>query len=192
MISVFGNFSLWLMTFFALLQLQLINFGKKNNQSVLKFNNIAVNGLLLCSLISFFSLTYSYVISDFSLVNVYENSHTTKPLIYKISGVWGNHEGSMLLWIFVLTIFNYLIFKLYNEKNFEFISKTLQTQAFIIFGFILFTILTSNPFEELIPVPKEGMGLNPILQDPILAIHPPTLYLGYVGFSLVFSLAIAS
>ena len=118
MISAFGNASLWLMTFFSLLQ--LINFGKKNNQSVLKFNNIAVNGLLLCSLISFFSLMYGYVISDFSLVNVYENSHTTKPLIYKISGVWGNHEGSMLLWIFVLTIFNYLIFKLYNEKNFEY------------------------------------------------------------------------
>ena len=94
---------------------------------------------------------YLHVVSDFTVLNVFQNSHTTKPLLYKIAGVWGNHEGSMLLWILVLTIFNYFIFKLLDKKNLFFISKTLETQAFITTGFILFTILTSNPFERMIP-----------------------------------------
>ena len=135
---------------------------------------------------------YVHIVSDFSVLNVFQNSHTTKPLLYKISGVWGNHEGSMLLWILVLTIFNYFIFKLYNKKNSTFISKTLETQAFITTGFILFTILTSNPFERMIPTQENGLGFNPILQDPALAIHPPLLYIGYVGFSAAFSISIAT
>ena len=180
MISSLGNFTLLLSLCFSILQIAI--FGKKSNYSLLKFNKIIVNGLLLCSLISFFSLMYSYIVSDFSLLNVFQNSHTTKPLLYKISGVWGNHEGSMLLWILVLTIFNYFIFKLYNKKNSKFISKTLETQALIITGFILFTIFTSNPFEKMIPVQANGLGFNPILQDPALVIHPPLLYIGYVGF----------
>ena len=136
--------------------------------------------MLFSSLISFFLLMYVHIVSDFSVLNVFQNSHTTKPLLYKISGVWGNHEGSMLLWILVLTIFNYFIFKLYNKKNFTFISKTLQIQAFITIGFILFTVLTSNPFEKIITTQTDGLGFNPILQDPALAIHPPLLYIGYV------------
>ena len=135
---------------------------------------------------------YSYLVSDFSVSNVFQNSHTTKPLIYKISAVWGNHEGSMLLWIIVLAIFNYFIFKLHNKTNYFFISKTLETQAFIIIGFLLFTLLTSNPFERLFPVPTNGLGFNPILQDPALAIHPPLLYIGYVGFSAAFSFSIST
>jgi cytochrome c-type biogenesis protein CcmF len=135
---------------------------------------------------------YSYVVSDFSVMNVFQNSHTTKPLIYKVSAVWGNHEGSMLLWMLVLTIFNYFIFKLYNQTNSIFISKTLETQAFIIIGFLLFTLFTSNPFERILPAQPNGLGFNPILQDPALAIHPPLLYIGYVGFSAAFSLSIAT
>jgi len=135
---------------------------------------------------------YVHIVSDFSVLNVFQNSHTTKPLLYKISGVWGNHEGSMLLWILVLTVFNYFIFKLYNKKNFTFIAKALETQAFITIGFILFTILTSNPFERIIPAQDDGLGFNPILQDPALAIHPPLLYIGYVGFSAAFSISIAT
>jgi len=131
-------------------------------------------------------------VSDFSVLNVFENSHTTKPFLYKVSGVWGNHEGSMLLWIIVLTIFNYFIYKLYNNKNLVFISKTLSVQSFIILGFIIFTILTSNPFEKIFPVPANGLGFNPILQDPALAIHPPLLYIGYVGLSAAFSLSVAT
>ena len=182
-----GNLSLWLSLFFAISQFFV---SKKNKKS--KFITISVIGLLISSLISFFLLMYSHVVSDFSVLNVFQNSHTTKPLLYKVSGTWGNHEGSMLLWILVLTIFNYFIFKLYNEKNSIFISKTLETQAFITAGFILFTALTSNPFEIISPTQADGLGFNPILQDPALAIHPPLLYIGYVGFSAAFSISIAT
>jgi len=137
-------------------------------------------------------LIYSHIISDFSVLNVYQNSHTTKPMLYKISGVWGNHEGSMLLWIIVLTFFNYFIFKLLNKKNLIFVLKTLKIQALISIGFILFTILTSNPFERINPTQENGLGFNPILQDPALAIHPPFLYIGYVGLSAAFSMSIAT
>ena len=182
-----GNLTLWLSLLFAISQFFI---SKKNKKS--KLMTISVIGLLISSLTSFFLLMYSHVISDFSVLNVFQNSHTTKPLLYKVSGVWGNHEGSMLLWILVLTIFNYLIYKLYNEKNSIFISKTLETQAFITIGFILFTILTSNPFEIMSPTQADGLGFNPILQDPALAIHPPLLYMGYVGFSAAFSISIAT
>ena len=190
MIPNLGNFSLWLAFCFAVLQF-VVSY-QKNNKSTLYFNRIAVNGLLLCAFLSFLSLMYSYLVSDFSVVNVFHNSHTTKPLLYKISAVWGNHEGSMLLWILVLAIFNYFIFKLYNKTNSIFISKTLETQAFVTIGFLLFTLLTSNPFERIIPVPTNGLGFNPILQDPALAIHPPLLYIGYVGFSAAFSFSISA
>ena len=190
MVPYFGHFTLWLSLCFAVLQ--FINSIKKNNSSIFKLNKIAANGIILCASISFFSLMYSYVISDFSVSNVFLNSHTSKPLIYKISAVWGNHEGSMLLWILVLAIFNYFIFKLYNRDNSVFISKTLETQALIIIGFLLFILFTSNPFERMIPVHADGKGFNPVLQDPALAIHPPLLYIGYVGFSAVFSFSIAT
>ena len=181
-----GNLALWLSLLFSVLQ--FYNVRKKNN---LKFISISVNGLLISSLLSFFLLMYLHITSDFSVLNVFQNSHTTKPLFYKITAVWGNHEGSMLLWILVLTIFNYFIFKFYNKKNYVFISKTLEIQAFITMGFIIFTISTSNPFERIIPQQSNGLGFNPILQDPALAIHPPLLYIGYVGFSAAFSISIA-
>jgi len=190
MVPSLGNFALWLSLCFAILQFIISH--KKISHFRSKLNSVAVNGLLLCVLISFFSLMYSYVVSDFSVMNVFQNSHTTKPLMYKVSAVWGNHEGSMLLWMLVLTIFNYFIFKLYNQINSTFISKALETQAFIIIGFLLFTLLTSNPFERILPAQPNGLGFNPILQDPALAIHPPLLYIGYVGFSAAFSLSIAT
>mgnify|MGYP000282961147 FL=1 len=190
MIPNLGNFSLWLAFSFAVLQF-VVSY-QKNNKSTLYFNKIAVSGLLFFTFLSFLSLMYCYVVSDFSVANVYQNSHTTKPLIYKIAAVWGNHEGSMLLWILVLAIFNYFIFKLYNKTNSIFISKTLETQAFVTIGFLLFTLLTSNPFERITPVPMNGLGFNPILQDPALAIHPPLLYIGYVGFSAAFSFSVSA
>ena len=190
MVPSLGNFTLWLSLCFAILQF-IISY-KKISHFRSKLNSVAVNGLLFCALISFFSLMYSYVVSDFSVMNVFQNSHTTKPLMYKVSAVWGNHEGSMLLWMLVLTIFNYFIFKLYNQINSTFISKALETQAFIIIGFLLFTLFTSNPFERILPAQPNGLGFNPILQDPALAIHPPLLYIGYVGFSAAFSLSIAT
>jgi len=190
MISSLGNFVLWLSLVFAILQIIISN--KKINISKTKINFITVKGLLICSVLSFLILIYLHVVSDFSVLNVFQNSHSTKPLFYKISGVWGNHEGSMLLWILVLAVFNYFIYRLNNNENYFFISKALETQAFIITGFILFTVLTSNPFVKMIAVQKNGLGFNPILQDPALAIHPPLLYIGYVGFSAAFSISIAT
>jgi cytochrome c-type biogenesis protein CcmF len=187
MTSFLGNLTLWLTLVFACSQYFFCHKFIK-----LKFIRISVKGLLIFSLLSFFLLMYAYIISDFSITNVFQNSHTTKPLIYKISGVWGNHEGSMLLWILILTIFNYFIFKFYTKQNSNLILKTLEVQSFITLGFILFTIFTSNPFEKMFPVELNGMGFNPILQDPALAIHPPLLYIGYVGFSAAFSLGVAT
>ena len=187
MVPSLGNFSLWLSLFFAFFQ-----FFVTQKNSKLKFITIATIGLLVSSIISFFSLMYAHIVSDFSVLNVFQNSHTTKPMLYKISGMWGNHEGSMLLWILVLTIFNYFIFKFYKKNNSKFVSKILETQAFIAIGFILFTIITSNPFERIIPTQENGLGFNPILQDPALAIHPPLLYIGYVGLSAAFSTGVAT
>ena len=181
-----GYLALWLSLLFSVSQFLI---SRKNKES--KYIATCVIGLLISSLASFLLLVFLHVTSDFSVLNVFQNSHTTKPLLYKISGVWGNHEGSMLLWILVLTIFNYFIFKLYNNKNSIFITKTLETQSFITIGFILFTIITSNPFERIVPVQANGLGFNPILQDPALAIHPPLLYIGYVGFSAAFSMSVA-
>ena len=174
MAPTLGNITLWLSLCFAILQ--FFTSFKKNNNSLLLFYKILVVGILLSILFSFFSLMYSHIISDFSVLNVFQNSHTTKPLLYKISGVWGNHEGSMLLWMLVLSATNYWIYKLYNKTNYIFISNALQIQALIIIGFLLFVLITSNPFERITLDQPDGLGFNPILQDPALAIHPPLLY----------------
>ncbi len=142
--------------------------------------------------ISFISLIYSFIISDFSNETVYNNSHTTKPLFYKITGTWGNHEGSLLLWLLVLSgVLLGFIFKSRNEPTNYRLLTTLLHQIIVI-GFFVFVLKTSNPFNEIFPVQQEGLGLNPILQDPALGIHPPILYLGYVGTSIIFSAALAS
>ncbi len=142
--------------------------------------------------IGFFILLYSFFISDFSNATVYNNSHSTKPLFYKITGLWGNHEGSLLLWLLVLTSF--ILFFFFNSKN-EIKNFRLYTVIFhqiIVIGFFIFVLKTSNPFDTLFPIPSEGLGLNPILQDPALAIHPPVLYVGYVGTSIIFASALAA
>jgi cytochrome c-type biogenesis protein CcmF len=142
-------------------------------------------------LISFISLIISFVNSDFSNETVFNNSHTTKPLFYKISGTWGNHEGSLLLWLLVLTSFLFIFLISSNAQPKKYRILTLFFQQIIIIGFFLFVLITSNPFNYLFPSPNEGLGLNPILQDPALAIHPPILYLGYVGSSIIFSSSLA-
>ena len=143
-------------------------------------------------LLSFICLIISFINSDFSNEIVYNNSHTTKPLLYKISGTWGNHEGSFLLCLLILVffIFIFLITSRKEPKKYRII--TLLFQEIIIIGFFLFLLITSNPFNHLFPIPKEGLGLNPILQDPILVIHPPILYLGYIGSSIILSSSIAA
>ena len=140
--------------------------------------------------VAFSILTVLHVTSDFSVRNVAENSHSAKPFIYKISGVWGNHEGSMLLWILILAGFGAGLGLRQREFS-ALTTRTLAIQAWIAAAFLAFVIFTSNPFTRLTPVPADGFDLNPLLQDPGLAIHPPFLYLGYVGFSIVFSFAIA-
>ena len=147
---------------------------------------------LFMVVLSFFCLIYSFIISDFSNETVYNNSHTTKPIFYKISGTWGNHEGSLLLWLFVLTLFLFLFIISSKKQPIKYRLLTIFFQQIIIIGFFLFLLLTSNPFEFLFPVPNQGLGLNPILQDPALAIHPPILYLGYVGSSIIFSASLSA
>ncbi len=142
--------------------------------------------------ISFVALTVAYVGSDFSVINVFENSHSLKPLMYKISGVWGNHEGSMVLWVLILALFGALVALFGGNLPLSLKANVLSVQAWIAVAFILFILATSNPFLRLVPAPAEGRDLNPLLQDPGLAIHPPLLYVGYVGLSISFSFAIAA
>ncbi len=143
-------------------------------------------------IISFLTLITAFIISDFSIITVYQNSHSLKPLLYKISGTWGNHEGSLLLWVIILTIFSFffLIYSKNHQKNYRIISLIIQN--ILILGFLFFLIFNSNPFSIIAPTPREGLGLNPILQDPALAIHPPLLYIGFVGSSIYFSAAMSS
>ena len=142
--------------------------------------------------VAFAALMHAYVTSDFSVANVFENSHSAKPLLYKISGVWGNHEGSMLLWVFILAIFGAAVAMFGNNLPPRLRARVLGVQGSIGFAFLLFIVTTSNPFARLNPPPIEGNGLNPLLQDPALAFHPPFLYAGYVGLSVAFSFAIAA
>ena len=188
-----GNYSLYIAliaSIFLIFQSSNSIRSKSKNLDSKIFSALSVQSLMV--FISFFSLIYAFIISDFSNETVYNNSHTTKPLFYKISGSWGNHEGSLLLWLLVLTIFLFIF--LINSKKLliKYRLLTVLFQELIIIGFLLFILFTSNPFLNLFPIPKEGMGLNPILQDPALAIHPPILYLGYVGTSIIFSSSLAA
>ena len=193
MLSSLGNTILF---FNILLSILIVNYSLKsikNSQSLINNNIYHLCVLQSTSIIiCFLTLISAFIISDFSLVTVYQNSHSLKPLIYKISGTWGNHEGSLLLWVIILIIFSFL-FLVYNKSHpKKYRLYTLITQNILILGFLFFLIFNSNPFSLIEPTPKEGLGLNPILQDPALAIHPPLLYMGFVGSSIYFSAAIAS
>tara|TARA_B100000035_G_C21029074_1_gene567499 strand:- start:693 stop:2573 length:1881 start_codon:yes stop_codon:yes gene_type:complete len=177
------------------ISLPIIFFSIKNfkNSDILDIKILNFSFLQLCLVvISFFGLVLSFVFSDFSNETVFNNSHTTKPLFYKITGTWGNHEGSLLLWLLVLTLFIFLFLINSKKQSKKYRILTLLFQQIIIIGFFIFLIKTSNPFNFLFPVPNQGLGLNPILQDPALAIHPPVLYLGYVGSSIIFSSVLAA
>ena len=193
MLSNTGNFLLILSILFtSFIIYQSFACLKKTNDMI--FKSIYKTSLLQSTtiLICFFTLVGAFMVSDFSLINVYQNSHTLKPIFYKISGTWGNHEGSLLLWVIILTIFSFL-FLITNKnhpKNYRI--NTLIIQNILILGFLFFILFNSNPFSSISPIPKEGLGLNPILQDPALAIHPPLLYVGFVGSSIYFSAAMAS
>ncbi len=193
MIAELGHFALVLAMMVAIAQSIVPMIGAyQNNIPWMRFGNHSAMGQFLLVAISFGCLMHAYVTSDFSVLNVVQNSHSAKPMLYKISGVWGNHEGSMLLWVLILAIFGAAVaaFGQYLPPALK--ARALSVQAMIAVGFYLFIILTSNPFERVFPPAVDGQDLNPLLQDPGLAIHPPMLYLGYVGFSMAFSFAIAA
>ena len=141
---------------------------------------------------AFVILTYSFIVSDFSVLYVANNSNTHMPLIYRIAAVWGAHEGSLLLWAMVLSIWTVAVALFSRNMPDDFVARVISVMGMITIGFLMFMLFTSNPFLRLFPVPLEGRDLNPLLQDPGLAMHPPTLYMGYVGFSVAFSLAVAA
>ena len=192
MASLIGSYSL---SFGLLFSILIIFFSVKNlkNAEILDKKIITSTFIqFFFVVISFFGLIISFINSDFSNETVFNHSHTTKPLFYKISGTWGNHEGSLLLWLLVLTLFISIFLIKSNQQPKKYRIFTLLFQQIIIVGFFIFLIKTSSPFNYIFPTPNEGLGLNPILQDPALAIHPPILYLGYVGSSIIFSSALAA
>ncbi|RXF75432.1 heme lyase CcmF/NrfE family subunit [Hansschlegelia zhihuaiae] len=193
MIAETGHYALVLALALAILQSVLPVWGARARDATLMglASPLAVAQFVLVA-ISFAALTHAYVTSDFSLLNVVENSHSAKPLVYKFSGVWGNHEGSLLLWVLILVLFGALVAVFGRNLPQRLKADVLGVQAMISTAFLLFVLVTSNPFARVAPAPIEGQDLNPLLQDPGLAIHPPLLYLGYVGFSMAFSFAVAA
>ncbi len=193
MIIEFGHFALILALLVAAFQTVVPAIGARTNDArLMQVAEPAAVSQLFLLLIAFVALMHAYITSDFSVANVATNSHSTKPLIYKISGVWGNHEGSMLLWVMILALFGAAVALFGNNLPPTLKANVLAVQASIALAFLLFIVLTSDPFARLEIPPADGQGLNPILQDPALAFHPPFLYTGYVGFSIAFSFAIAA
>jgi cytochrome c-type biogenesis protein CcmF len=193
MIPEIGQFSLVLALFVALAQATVPLIGAARGWGDwMALAGTAATVQFLLVITAFACLTQAYVVSDFSVANVAHNSHTLKPLLYKISGVWGNHEGSMVLWVSILALFGLAVAQFGNNLPPSLRARVLAIQGLIGAAFLAFILFTSNPFVRLDPAPLEGKGLNPILQDPGLAFHPPFLYLGYVGFSMAFSFAVAA
>ena len=193
MIAEIGHYALVLALGLALIQAIVPIVGARlNDDTLMGVAGPTALAQFLFVALAFGALTASYVASDFSVVNVFENSHSAMPLIYKFTSVWGNHEGSMLLWVLILALFGALVAAFSGNLPATLRANVLAVQSWIASAFYLFILLSSNPFLRLPQAPFEGRDLNPILQDMGLAIHPPLLYLGYVGFSISFSFAIAA
>ncbi|SNT59725.1 cytochrome c-type biogenesis protein CcmF [Tardiphaga sp. OK246] len=193
MIAEAGHYALVLALALALIQSTVPIIGARlRDPALMNVARSTALAQLLFAGLSFLALTTLYVTSDFSVANVFENSHSAKPLLYKITGVWGNHEGSMLLWVSILALFGGLVAAFGNNLPLSLRAHVLAVQGWIAAAFYLFILMTSNPFLRLAQPPLEGRDLNPVLQDIGLAVHPPMLYLGYVGFSIAFSFAVAA
>lgn len=193
MIAEFGQVALILALLVAVGQAVLPMVGAaKRDARLMAFGDRAAIAQFILVALAFVAITVAFVMSDFSVKLVTLNSHTDKPLLYKISGVWANHEGSMLLWVLMLSIFGALVPIFGKHLPASLKARALSVQGMIGVGFLAFILFTSNPFLRLNPVPINGQGLNPLLQDPGLAFHPPFLYLGYVGFSMTFSFSVAA
>jgi cytochrome c-type biogenesis protein CcmF len=188
-----GHFALILALVVASWQMLVPLYGAwRGNVTLMEQGRMAAVTQLALIALAFMALTNAYLVSDFSVANVAQNSHSAKPLIYKISGVWGNHEGSMLLWVLILALFGALVAIFGTQLPASLRARVLAVQGSIGVAFLLFLLFASNPFERLATPPIQGNGLNPILQDPALAFHPPFLYAGYVGLSISFSFAVAA
>jgi len=193
MIAELGHFALILAFAIAIAQSVIPLWGAhKGYAEPMRFAQTSAMMSFLLIGFSFAALTYAFVNSDFSLRVVYANSHSDKPYLFKIAGVWGNHEGSMLLWVLILALYGALVAAFGNNIPPALRARTLSVQAMIAVAFLAFILFTSNPFERMDPVPVDGTGLNPLLQDWALAAHPPFLYMGYVGLSMPFSFAVAA
>ena len=191
-LTEFGHFALISAFSLSLIQsvVPLIGTARHNMQLMLVGPAAAISAAVAC-VIAFGALVTSFIRSDFSVALVANHSHSAKPLIYKISGTWGNHEGSLLLWILILVIYGAVLAISGRTMPALLKARILAVQGMITSGFLAFSLFTSNPFTRLANAPIDGKGLNPILQDPGLAIHPPMLYLGYVGLSIAFAFAVA-
>ena len=193
MIVELGHFALILALGIALLQCILPLWGAQTSDyAMMRVGEPASYVQLALLALSFGCLTYAHVVSDFSVINVVQNSYSAKPMLYKVAGVWGNHEGSMLLWVLILALFGSAVALFGNNLPTRMKANVLGVQASISVAFLLFIIITSNPFLRAAVPPADGQGMNPILQDPAMAFHPPFLYAGYVGFSMAFSFAVAA
>lgn len=193
MVTELGHFALILAFGIAVVQMIIPMIGAhRGNAGWMSVAEPAATAQFLLIGFSFAALTWAFVTSDFSLQLVYANSHTDKPMIYKISGVWGNHEGSMLLWVLILTLFGACAAWFGGNLPMRLRARVLAVQGAIGVAFLAFILFTSNPFLRLAEPPLNGRDLNPLLQDPGLAFHPPFLYLGYVGLSMSFSFAVAA
>ena len=193
MIIEIGHFAMILACLVAIVQssLPLVGAARREPGLMAVGQTAALTQFALIA-VAFATLIHAYVTSDFSVLNVAENSHSDKPLLYKVTGVWGNHEGSMVLWVFMLGLCGAAVALFGGNLPPALKARVLAVQGMIGTGFLLFILLTSNPFLRALPAPEDGRGLNPVLQDPGLAFHPPFLYLGYVGFSVSFSFAVAA
>ena len=193
MIAEAGHFALALALFVAIVQATLPMIGAhRGNGAWMAMDRPSAIAQFLLIAFSFGCLTYSHVVSDFTVLNVVQNSHSLKPMLYKVSGVWGNHEGSLLLWVLIMSAFGSAVALFGGNLPPSLRARVLGVQALVAVGFYLFMLLTSNPFDRVFPAALDGRDMNPLLQDPGLAFHPPFLYLGYVGFSMAFSFAIAA
>jgi cytochrome c-type biogenesis protein CcmF len=193
MIVEFGHFALVLALVVAFVQATVPMLGAaRNDHRLMALARPAAMGQLLCILVAFGSLMQAFIASDFSVVAVAHNSNSLQPLVYRISGLWGNHEGSLLLWVAILAIYGAAVAAFGDNLPPRLQARVLAVQATISLGFLAFMLFASNPFARLDPAPVDGAELNPILQDPGLAFHPPMLYLGYVGLSMAFSFAVAA
>ena len=193
MIAELGNFSLILALAMACIQSFFPIVGaSQGNQTWMSLARPVARLQFLFVLIAFVLLVYLFLVNDFSIAYVANNSNTLLPWFYRFSAVWGAHEGSLLLWVLILNIWTIAVTFFSRRLPEYFLSRVIGVMGAISIGFLMFMLFTSNPFTRLFPVPLDGADLNPLLQDPGLIIHPPVLYMGYVGFSVAFSFAIAA